>query len=547
MKNIYDLDNKEISARIGKMLKTARIAANMTQKDLSEKSAVALMTISGFETGRSSVSFNTLIQLLRTLGMLDMLDFPSIDFASLRLGEKQKQRVRPAAEPTTHDATLTYSDIVETFLNNKQSITLEAITTLKTAEATATIDRKLRSLQSQADKEIAYWMNKNIDIEPYITSAGYKKKHSTQRWRRFEKDNNVFLITDANTIWNAKTSKNTNLFDFIIENYPKEDPHTSDTKHMIDAVLSNQGLKIFVKQTPKATTTKPKPEAPNTETLCAFASLRENYRLEPLNIQQNYLLTRHITPETLKLPLFNGAILQGNKKTLDVRYNNVIYPFKTHPTHETAQMVTLLQQYGKKIETEGKHIDKIFAPGNGKSMSLWFSNMPDTVKFLYIFENPLDALSHCQLRAPENALYCATGGNPAKLQIALINDLCAELKALPVLCFDNDFSGCRFDTVFLSSLAPDKLSITASGENAYNVKLANISTVKPTLKSFMFVKKIKIIEQEDDTLTACIDTIDKASQFNRFINNTFLNTKASFEKSTLKDYNDDLKHTKTAK
>lgn len=76
MNHLYELGNKSICARIGKKFKTIRINANMTQKELSEKSGISLMTISGFESGRTAVSLVTFIQLLRALDQLELIDAP---------------------------------------------------------------------------------------------------------------------------------------------------------------------------------------------------------------------------------------------------------------------------------------------------------------------------------------------------------------------------------------------------------------------------------------------------------------------------------------
>ena len=74
MNCLYELNNKSICSGIGKKLKSIRVNAGMTQKELSAKSGISLMTISGFESGRAVVSLITFIQLLRALEKLEMIE-----------------------------------------------------------------------------------------------------------------------------------------------------------------------------------------------------------------------------------------------------------------------------------------------------------------------------------------------------------------------------------------------------------------------------------------------------------------------------------------
>ena len=76
MNDLYELNNKNICAKVGKKLKSIRINANLTQKELSERSGISLMTISGFESGRGAISLITFIQLLRALKQLELMEQP---------------------------------------------------------------------------------------------------------------------------------------------------------------------------------------------------------------------------------------------------------------------------------------------------------------------------------------------------------------------------------------------------------------------------------------------------------------------------------------
>jgi hypothetical protein len=392
-------------------------------------------------------------------------------------------------------------------------------------------------LQKDTNRESAYWMNQSIDIVPFVENRGYVKKHGTERWPRYEKGSEVFLITDGNTLYHPKTGKNTNLYDFIREHYPKLNPNTGNTKHMVDTVMQHEGLQTFVK--PVADPAREHRQTPVNKGAKEFSL--HHYRIEKLNPHKNYLLTRGITVETLKHPLFADSVVQGNKTTVDTRYNNVIYPFKSHPSHGNDQMLTLLQQYGKKVEFDGKPIDKVFAEGVGKSRSLWFSNVPEKADRIYVFENPLDALSHYQKYRSDNAFYCATGGNPAQGQYEKITEVCRDLKIRPVLCFDNDFAGCRFDTSYLASVRPDKLSVEKVGEDFYHVKLSDLTESETVNAEAVFnAKDIRIVSKEGNGIVAVIDGTEKSRTFNNFVNTCIAKTDAKIEKSVMKDFNDDL-------
>jgi len=96
MENVYELNTPDICAEIGKKLKSIRINANLTQRQLAEKSGISLMTISGFESGRSQVSLLTFIQLLRALEHLEVIEqhFLQPEPVSPRLLYKMKRQRR---------------------------------------------------------------------------------------------------------------------------------------------------------------------------------------------------------------------------------------------------------------------------------------------------------------------------------------------------------------------------------------------------------------------------------------------------------------------
>lgn len=97
--NAYSsLTDKEIIERIGARLKELRIDQNIKQKDLAERCGLSNFSISQMETGHNT-SLQSLIQVLRALGQLEMLDpllrEREIDAEALaRFIESQPQRKR---------------------------------------------------------------------------------------------------------------------------------------------------------------------------------------------------------------------------------------------------------------------------------------------------------------------------------------------------------------------------------------------------------------------------------------------------------------------
>lgn len=98
MNDFTSLTDKEVLDRIGARLKELRIDQNVKQKELAERSGLSNFSISQMETGHNT-SLQSLIQVLRALDRLDMLDpllrEREIDAAALaRFIESQPQRKR---------------------------------------------------------------------------------------------------------------------------------------------------------------------------------------------------------------------------------------------------------------------------------------------------------------------------------------------------------------------------------------------------------------------------------------------------------------------
>lgn len=72
MDDIYTLTDSMIVQRIGERLKKTRLKQNITQINLAEEAGISLSTLKKMENGEIA-SFDTLLRMLRTLGLLDVL------------------------------------------------------------------------------------------------------------------------------------------------------------------------------------------------------------------------------------------------------------------------------------------------------------------------------------------------------------------------------------------------------------------------------------------------------------------------------------------
>jgi len=103
VKIMYYSSTNEVLSELGSRIKAARIAMDVTQKEMARLTNLSQRTISNLENG-NDVSFSTVIDVLRALGQLQNLDImipeqgprPS-EIAALG---KQRERVRSKAATT---------------------------------------------------------------------------------------------------------------------------------------------------------------------------------------------------------------------------------------------------------------------------------------------------------------------------------------------------------------------------------------------------------------------------------------------------------------
>lgn len=69
-----DLSDTAIAQRLAVYIKNQRLQANQTQKELATSAGVGLRTLIGIESGGINMTMLTLIQLLRALDSLNVLE-----------------------------------------------------------------------------------------------------------------------------------------------------------------------------------------------------------------------------------------------------------------------------------------------------------------------------------------------------------------------------------------------------------------------------------------------------------------------------------------
>ncbi|MBE6332302.1 MAG: helix-turn-helix domain-containing protein [Bacteroidales bacterium] len=99
------MDYKDVLKGIGAKMKSIRLAQNMKQTELVEKTGLSLFTISQTETGHNT-SLETIILMLNALGRMDLLDAflkPEPIIVGTRIQKAVRRRideeeVRPATQ-----------------------------------------------------------------------------------------------------------------------------------------------------------------------------------------------------------------------------------------------------------------------------------------------------------------------------------------------------------------------------------------------------------------------------------------------------------------
>ena len=98
MKINYYAGTDEILKEIGSRIKAARVDMNITQSLLAEKTGISKRTVSNLENGKD-VSFMTLIDVLRVLGLADRIDLivPEATYRPSQIVKNMKKRERASS------------------------------------------------------------------------------------------------------------------------------------------------------------------------------------------------------------------------------------------------------------------------------------------------------------------------------------------------------------------------------------------------------------------------------------------------------------------
>ena len=107
--NIHSLSNTEIIQSLGAQYKSYRLNANLTQKEVSEKAGVSIITLRAFETGKATnITMGNLLALLRAINNLECIteilpEIPISPYLLARLLKKQRKRVKHKKEKTMNN------------------------------------------------------------------------------------------------------------------------------------------------------------------------------------------------------------------------------------------------------------------------------------------------------------------------------------------------------------------------------------------------------------------------------------------------------------
>lgn len=105
IKNWYSESDQSLVGGIGRYIQQVRLAQNISQTELASKAGVSRITVAMCESGKKAVTLTTLIQLLRALNSLEVLNsfdyqepISPIALADLQIKKRKRARTKPAAK-----------------------------------------------------------------------------------------------------------------------------------------------------------------------------------------------------------------------------------------------------------------------------------------------------------------------------------------------------------------------------------------------------------------------------------------------------------------
>lgn len=97
MEDIYSETNSQIISSLCSNLKNYRVSMRITQEELSRSSGIGIATIKKMESGRMrNISLQTLLSILRTLGLLDEIKgvLPPIAESAYSVSAKSERQIK---------------------------------------------------------------------------------------------------------------------------------------------------------------------------------------------------------------------------------------------------------------------------------------------------------------------------------------------------------------------------------------------------------------------------------------------------------------------
>ena len=182
--------------------------------------------------------------------------------------------------------------------------------------------------------------------------------------------------------------------------------------------------------------------------------------------EPGYLLHRGIASNTIKDAAFEGKIFNVKRN----QFNNIGFPY-FNASGEIVGFELRNKQFKHVIE------------GSDRSVGIWHSNIPKTLKLVILTESPIDALSYHQLKGKKNSLYISFGGSVAEGQLDTTKQVIAGAnpgKALKVVsAVDNDEMGKLYTKKF-KDLLPWHIVEHYPISNDYNEDLqqSNLKGIK---------------------------------------------------------------------
>ena len=176
----------------------------------------------------------------------------------------------------------------------------------------------------------------------------------------------------------------------------------------------------------------------------------EEYRLKEFHLPEGltelkdptYLYYRGIQSQTINNASFKGKVFNVKLNN----YNNIGFPY--------------YNAYGDIVgfELRNKQFKHVIE-GTDRSVGIWHSNIPNTLKVIVLTESPIDSLSYHQLKGNRNSLYISFGGSVTAGQLETVKSIINAANASPELkiisAVDNDEMGKIYTKKFKEAFAWD--------------------------------------------------------------------------------------------